>query len=186
MKKNKLDAVNLLAEKEELKAETLLSATVPAASEEKKESSPLELEYKNMLQRLQAEFDNYRQRTNIEKSRLVDYGREEILTHLMEIYEQIEKATGLNVSAENLDQFLLGFKLIKQAIEKKFSSYEVERVATIGQPFNAFIHEAVSSLPVADESDDGKIIAEVSPGFMRKKMLLTAAKVVVGKKVESA
>jgi molecular chaperone GrpE len=161
--------------------DTLLPSAPAEKEELKKEPSEKELEYKDLLQRLQAEFDNYRQRTNLEKSRLIDYGQEEILKHLIEIYDQIEKADSLTVTAENLESFRQGIKLIKQSIEKIFEALEVEKVLSIGEPFNAQVHNAISTIPVTEEAQDGKIVAEVSPGFSRKKSLLTAAKVVVGK-----
>jgi molecular chaperone GrpE len=143
--------------------------------------SPKEIEYKELLQRLKAEFDNYRHRTDLEKLRLIDYGREEVLRHFMEIYQQIEKAVELSKASEDHRQFYQGLILIKQAIEKKFNLYHVERVATVGEPFNAEVHEAISTAPVAAEGHEGKIVSEASPGFLRKKNILLPAKVVVGK-----
>ena len=60
--------------------------------------------------------------------------------------------------------------------------YQIEKIPSVGAEFNPEVHEALGTMPVGDDQQDGKIMQVVSEGYRFKDHILRAAQVLVGKK----
>ena len=134
----------------------------------KKKKTP-ENEYLEQLQRLQAEFINYRNRIEKEKEIIKENTKNTILEKFLDVKENFERAP-------KLDE---GTKLIFKQLQKIFAEENVEEVET--KVFNPNLHEAIATV---DTVKKDVIVEVLQKGYTRKDQILRPAKVVVGIKQE--
>lgn len=129
-------------------------------------------EYKDLAQRVQAEFDNYRRR-NAESVRISrNEGINDFVIELLPVLDNFER--GLNsISEENSKA---GVELIYKQILGILNKYEVEEIKTDGY-FDPQIHHAIAKAD--DEENANKIIEVFQKGYKRKDKVLRPAMVKV-------
>lgn len=153
-------ADNLLKENEELKA---------AVEKEKKE-----------YLFLMAEFDNFRKRTLKEKSELIKNAGETAFRGLLPIVDDFERALKHTEGETDANSLREGMELIYKKLKKYLEQNGVKEMDPEDKEFDADKHEAITAVPVPDESQKGKIIDTVEKGYMINDKVLRHAKVVVG------
>jgi molecular chaperone GrpE len=134
-------------------------------------------EYLDQLQRLQADFSNYRRRMVQERSQAAERGKEEVLMALLPVIGNLRLA--LQHADQDANAVREGVQMIWQQCEDFMRQQGVEQIATVGEPFNPALHEALSMAPATDETPANTIVAEVNVGYTRHGQLLRAAQVVV-------
>ena len=139
-------------------------------------------EHLDHLQRLQAEFSNYRRRVAQEKSQAASRGKEEVLASLLPILGNLRLA--LQHADQDAKAVRQGVQMIWQQCEEFLRNQGVEPIATVGQLFDPARHEALSTVPATDETPASTIVAEINPGYMLNGHLLRAAQVVVAQAAE--
>lgn len=130
--------------------------------------------------RLNAEFDNFRKRTIREKADLIKTGSAAVLTNLLPIVDDFERAMNTLQTAEDLSSTLEGVKLIYEKFINYLSQQGVKVINAIDQPFDTELFEAVATFPVGDESKKGKVIDCIQTGYTLYDRVLRHSKVVVG------
>lgn len=130
--------------------------------------------------RLNAEFDNFRKRTIKEKAEIIKSGGERVLHGIISLVDDFER--GLSVLNESEDQNAMaeGMELIYNKFISFLKQNGVEEIDTIGQPFDADTFEAVTTIPVEDESDRGVIVDCIQKGYRLNDKIIRFPKVVVG------
>lgn len=134
-------------------------------------------EHLNHLQRLQAEFNNYRRRMAQEKLQAAGRGKEELLSSLLPVLNNLRLA--LQHAEQDPESVRQGVQMIWQQCEEFLRSQGVETIATVGHPFDPMKHEALSIAPATDETPANTVVAEINAGYMLNGQLLRAAQVVV-------
>ena len=134
-------------------------------------------EHLNHLQRLQAEFNNYRRRMSQEKLQAAGRGKEELLSALLPVLNNLRLA--LQHAEQDPESVRQGVQMIWQQCEEFLRSQGVETIPTVGHPFDPMKHEALSIAPATDETPANTVVAEINPGYMLNGQLLRAAQVVV-------
>ena len=134
-------------------------------------------EYLDQLQRLQADFSNYRRRMVQERSQAAKRGKEELLMALLPVMGNLRLA--LQHADQDANAVREGVKMIWQQCEDFMRQQGVEQIATVGEPFDPALHEALTMAPATDETPANTIVAEVNPGYTLNGQLLRAAQVVV-------
>ncbi len=137
--------------------------------EEEQEESKEEL-YLKQLQRLQAEFENFRRRTEKEKSQIKKNANESLISELLPILDNFELSL-----KHNTDQ---GVQIIYETLYKTLESQGLKKIDTT-VPFNPQFHEALLQEP---GKEDGKILEELQIGYTLNDKLLRASKVKISKK----
>lgn len=129
---------------------------------------------------LMAEFDNFRKRTLKEKSEIIRNAGENVLKGLLPIIDDFER--GLKATADSTEATAVreGMELIYNKLVKYLAQNGVKEFDPEERDFDADRHEAVAMVPVADESQKGKILDTVEKGYMINDKVLRHAKVVVG------
>jgi molecular chaperone GrpE len=135
--------------------------------------------YLDHLQRLQAEFSNYRRRVSQEKLQAVSRGKEDVLRALLPVLANFRLA--LQHAEEDANAVRQGVQMIWQQFEGFLRDQGVERIATVGQPFDPTQHEALSTVPATAETPANTVVAEVNAGYLLDGRLLRAAQVVVAR-----
>lgn len=118
-------------------------------------------EYKDMLQRLQAEFDNYRKR-NAEavKQARVDGGNDVVLA-MLPVLDTVEIA----IKMISDDATKAGVQLIEKKFQEVFSKYGVKEIDALGNEFDPNLHNAV--MQVEDADNAGKVVEVLQKGYTR-------------------
>ena len=125
--------------------------------------------------RLFAEFDNFRKRTAKERIELFSTASQDIMTSLLPILDNFERAFKLNEPSEN-DGMLLIYNQLKAELDKK-GLKEIEN--PIGKELDTDFHEAITNIPAEDKKQKGKIVDVIEKGYLLSTKVLRYAKVVV-------
>jgi molecular chaperone GrpE len=134
-------------------------------------------EYLDQLQRLQADFSNYRRRMVQERSQAAERGKEEVLMALLPVIGNLRLA--LQHADQDANAVREGVQMIWQQCEDFMRQQGIEQIATVGEPFDPALHEALTMAPATDATPANTIVAEVNAGYTRNGQLLRAAQVVV-------
>lgn len=129
---------------------------------------------------LMAEFDNFRKRTLKEKSEIIRNAGEQVFKGLLPIVDDFERGLKASEGASDAAAVREGMVLIYNKLRKFMEQNGVKEIDPADQTFDTERHEAISAVPVPDESMKGKILDTVEKGYMINDKVLRHAKVVVG------
>lgn len=138
-------------------------------------------EQKDKFLRLFAEFDNYKKRVAKEKLEYMSMAGKDVILEMISVKDDFERALKSFESTEDLSAIKEGILLIFDKLNKSIEKKGVKKIEAKGQPFNVEIHEAITEIPVTDESQKGTIIDEIESGYTMYEKVIRFAKVVVGK-----
>ncbi|MBV8865729.1 MAG: nucleotide exchange factor GrpE [Acidobacteriaceae bacterium] len=132
-------------------------------------------EIQDLLQRRQAEFDNFRRRNERERSELSEYAAMDTIKALLPVLDDFERA----LKAETTDrEYARGLELIRQRLLETLSKLGLEPISSEVAIFNPHIHHAVEMVDTKDHPDQ-TILEEYQPGYYFKGRLLRPAMVKV-------
>lgn len=129
------------AEKAE-KAEDAKNAEEAAEPEVDPKDVKIE-ELQNRLLRLQADFENFRRRTNIEKEQLSTFVTANVVGKFLKVLDNFERAEASAEKGDNVDAVVDGMKKIRRQFEDTFKDLKVEEIEAQNAKFDPNIHEAV-------------------------------------------
>ena len=115
-------------------------------------------EYREHLQRLQAEFDNYRKRTIKEQSRMLERASEPVVRRILEVLDDFELALLHAEQQPDIEKFTKGVELVFAKLFDALRAEGLERIEAEGKPFDPELHEALMQ---TGEGDGDPIVAEV-------------------------
>ena len=122
-------------------------------------------ELTDRLTRQMAEFDNFRKRTEKEKSQMYEIGAKDIIKKILPIVDNFERGLGSMNEEEKATPFAEGMEKIYKQLMTTLESLGVKPIDAVGQEFNPDFHNAV--MHVEDEELDENIIAEeFQKGYM--------------------
>jgi molecular chaperone GrpE len=127
------------------------------------------------LQRLQADFDNYRKR--IERDRASESSRSIALVveQLLPVLDGFERALAAHTDPAYED-YRKGFDLIYRRLWESLARLGLERIEAAGKPFDPHVHQAVERVDSADHAD-GTVLAEMQAGYRFRDRVLRPAMV---------
>ncbi len=132
-------------------------------------------EYLDQLQRLKAEFDNYRKRAARDQEGLVARATERLVKELLPVVDGLERA--LEAASEHEEAKLEeGVRLVHRALRDALAREGLVEIETDGR-FDPHVHEALLSQPA--DADEGSVIEVVQKGYSLGDRVLRPARVVV-------
>jgi molecular chaperone GrpE len=135
---------------------------------------------KNQFLRLFAEFENYKKRTSKERLELYKTASQEVVTALLAVVDDFERALAEIKKSEKQDQLqgieLIYNKLIDTLQNQGLAKMEVSQ----GDDFDAELHEAITQIPAPEDKLKGKIVDVVGTGYKLGEKIIRYPKVVVG------
>ena len=143
-------------------------------------------DYWEQLVRLQADFANYRKRTEKEKGEAIRFGREVMLERLISLNDVMDEALKHSNNASDIGSLKKGFEMVVGEFSRFLKSEGAEPLKTVGEVFDPHLHEALEQVPTDNESENDKILEEIQKGYMLNGRLLRPAKVKVAKYVQDA
>lgn len=130
--------------------------------------------------RLYAEFDNFRRRNAKERIELIQTAGKEVITSLLEIMDDCDRAERVMNKSEDIAAVREGVQLVFNKLRRTMVSKGLKEMECIGTDFNADLHEAITEVPVP-AGQAGKVIDQVEKGYYLNDKIIRFAKVVVGK-----
>lgn len=117
------------------------------------------------VQRSMAEFDNFRKRSEKEKSAMFDIGVRAVIEKLLPVVDNFERGLGALSEEQKAEPFAAGMDLVYKQILKLFDELEVRPIEAVGQPFDPDKHNAV--MHVEDESvGENTVVQEFQKGYI--------------------
>jgi molecular chaperone GrpE len=130
--------------------------------------------------RLYSEFDNYRKRVIKEKSDLSKTASEEVITGLLPVLDDFERAISTFDKVETVEPLKEGTLLIYNKFKSSLLQKGLLETDAIGLPFDTDFHEAIANVPAATEEEKNKILDVAQKGYTLNGKVIRFAKVVVG------
>ena len=137
-------------------------------------------EFKDLLLRKTAEFENYRKRTDRERVALSETAAAGIIEELLPLVDDLERALKAEPGAEGADAYRRGVELIHRQLVEILRKRGVKPIDAIGADFDPYYHQAVAHEP-AEGRGDGEIIEEFRRGYLLGDRLLRPSMVKVAK-----
>lgn len=136
---------------------------------------------KDKFLRLFAEFENYKKRTSKERIELFKTAGQEVLQAMLPVLDDFDRANNEIEKSED-EALKQGVSLIHNKLKDVLKAKGLEQVkVTIGDTFDADIHEAITQIPAPSDDMKGKIIDVVEKGYKLGDKVIRYPKVVTGK-----
>ncbi|GGF78583.1 hypothetical protein GCM10010912_24550 [Paenibacillus albidus] len=135
-------------------------------------------EYQGRTLRVQADFDNFRRRTQKEKEELAQYATSKLVNELLPVLDNFERALASAPANPDSEAFAKGVNMIFRQLEGVLKSEGLTAMETVGQPFNPEYHQAIMQVE-SDEHEEGIVTEEVQKGYILKDKVLRPAMVKV-------
>ena len=122
-------------------------------------------ELTDRLTRQMAEFDNFRKRTEKEKSQMYEVGAKDIIEKILPVVDNFERGLDAVKEEDKEDPFIQGMEKVYKQLMTTLEGIEVKPIEAVGQEFDPNLHNAV--MHVEDENLGENIIAEeFQKGYM--------------------
>lgn len=127
-----------------------------------------------------AEFDNFKRRNAKERIELIQTAGRDVITDLLDVLDDSERAQKQMESTEDVTQIKEGIQLVFNKLRNTLASKGLKSMEVVNKDFNPDLHEAITEIDGGEEMK-GKIVAEVQKGYYLNDKIIRFAKVVVGK-----
>ncbi|MDC3413334.1 nucleotide exchange factor GrpE [Aquibacillus sp. 3ASR75-11] len=133
--------------------------------------------YQRLL-RVQAEYDNFRKRTQKEKEASLKYRSLDVVSELLPALDNFERALQLEVKDETAAKFVEGMQMVYRQLQDALTKQGVEELKAEGEPFDPHLHQAV--MQVEDDQYESNVVVEVlQKGYKLKDRVIRPAMVKV-------
>ena len=134
------------------------------------------------LLRTQAEFENYKKRTEREKADTIRFCNENLIRDILPIVDNLEAALkhGRDSSPNNSKSLTEGVEMVLNQFMKSLEKFGVTGFSSVGEKFDPNRHEAMMQVESV-EHETNSVISELQKGFFLNDRLLRPAKVTVSR-----
>lgn len=148
--------------------------TVDEAEELRKQ---LEAEQNKYL-RLLADYDNFKRRTQIDKELANKFRSQSLLSDILPVLDNFERALSLQTTSEESASVLKGVEMVQKSLIEAVSREGLEEIKAVGEPFDPNFHQAVMQ-EKDDSAEPGIVLQELQKGYILKGRVLRPAMVKV-------
>ena len=117
------------------------------------------------LRRQMAEFDNFRKRTEKEKSGMFEMGAKSVVEKLLPVVDNFERGLASVPEEQKEDPFVAGVDKVYKQLLTVFDELGVKPIEAVGQPFDPNFHNAVMHVE-DDEQGENVVVEEFQKGYM--------------------
>ncbi|MFT8390480.1 MAG: nucleotide exchange factor GrpE [Sporolactobacillus sp.] len=135
-------------------------------------------ELKNRLLRAQADFDNFRKRTNKEKTDARKFRAQDIVTDMLETLDNFERAMAVETMSEDGAALKKGMEMVLNKLKLALEKEGVQPIEALGKPFDPNVHQAVMQ-EASEAHESGIVIAVLQQGYTLNGRILRPAMVKV-------
>ncbi len=176
----------ILKDAEEIKAETQeIKEELHEIKDELDEARKSETEsedFKSKFFYVAAEMENMKKRFEREKSNLVKFGNEKVLSELLDVVDNLDRTVDAiaNDEDEKIKNIFQGIEMVRNQFLSTLKGNGLEKIEALGEIFDPNFHEAMAQQP-AEGKQDQEVIQVFQHGYSLNGRLLRAAKVVIAK-----
>ena len=174
---------------EELLEERMRARRKPngaTATEEAADESPgsdaaptVEESLKGDLQRMAADFSNYRKRNEAERTEFAKFAKADLITRLLDVLDGYDRALASVPEDVKGQPWVEGMWLVERKLRQILDAEGLEPVDSLGKPFDPYVHEAVAH--VESDEPEGTVIAEHQKAYRLHDRVIRPALVTVAK-----
>lgn len=135
------------------------------------------------LQRLAADFANYRRRNESERAEFVRFAKADLITRLLEVLDDYDRALGTVPEDARSQPWVEGMWLVERKLRDMLMSEGLEPIETVGKPFDPYIHESIAHVDA--DAPEETVVDEVRKGYRLHDRVIRPALVTVAKQKES-
>ncbi|NOU35773.1 MAG: nucleotide exchange factor GrpE [Kiritimatiellaceae bacterium] len=132
---------------------------------------------KNQMLRLQADFDNFRKRTQRERGELFLFANEAICLEMLPVIDHFEMGFKSAEAHQTDCSVTEGFRMVYNQLLDVLKKFNVTAIDAVGEPFNPHRHEAILHMPSDKPAET--VLEQVRRGYMLGDKLLRAAQVII-------
>ena len=163
------------------KEESTESSETPEVEVDPLEAAMAEIaELKKQILYKVAEFDNYRKRVIKEKADLIMNGGEKVITAILPVMDDMERALEQMRKAEDVQAVIEGVELIQKKFMGILEKQGVKPIETKDADFDVEVHEAIAQFPAPSEEMKNKVVDCTLKGYKLNEKVIRHAQVVVG------
>ena len=133
-------------------------------------------EYLDALQRLKAEFDNYRKRNDRERQTIATGATREVVRGLLPVVDNLERAVA--ALGDQGVQIVAGLEMVRGQLAGLLAGHGVEEIPAEGEQFDPTVHEAIASAP-SPAHEEGTVIQVIEKGYRHADHVLRPTRVVI-------
>ncbi|MCA0982696.1 nucleotide exchange factor GrpE [Halobacillus yeomjeoni] len=135
-------------------------------------------EINNRLLRLQADYDNFRRRTQKEKEADRKYRSQSLVEELIPVLDNFDRALQVEVDGDSFKNFADGMEMVYQQFKSALEKEGVEEIPAVGEEFDPHLHQAI--MQVEDENYESNIVVEeLQKGYRLKDRVIRPSMVKV-------
>lgn len=135
-----------------------------SAEEGSSEENPELLQLKDKYLRTLAEYENFRKRSEKEKTQMFELGAKSIIEALLPVVDNFERALSHVQEEEKDSPFVKGIEGIYKQIQKMFADCNIQEIEALGKKFDPALHNAVMTEEVGDAEED-TITQDLQKGY---------------------
>ena len=135
-------------------------------------------ELNDRLKRQMAEFDNFRKRTEKEKSQMFDMGARTIIEKILPVVDNFERGLAAVPDEQKEDAFVTGMDKVYKQMMTELDAIGVKPIEALGQEFNPDLHNAVMQVE-SEEYGPGVVAQELQKGYTYKESVVRHSMVAV-------
>ena len=135
-------------------------------------------ELTDQIKRQMAEFENFRKRTEKEKTQMFDMGAKTVIEKILPIVDNFERGFTMVEEADKDDAFVQGMDKIYKQLMTEFEAIGVKPIEAVGQEFNPDFHNAVMQV-ASEEYESGVVAQELLKGYTYKETVVRHSMVAV-------
>ena len=159
------------------------NASTPVAETEVTAKLSLEdelAEMKDKYLRLYSDFENFKRRTSKERVEFFKTAGQEIITAMLPVLDDFERATKSMDTAKDVSAVKEGVTLVHHKLKNILTQKGLKEMEAQGKDFDADFHEAITNIPAPSPELKGKVVDAVEKGYFLGDKVIRYAKVVVG------
>ena len=135
-------------------------------------------ELNDKLKRQMAEFDNFRKRTEKEKTQMYDMGAKSIIEKILPVIDNFERGLAAVPEEQREDAFVVGMDKVYRQMLTELDASGVKPIEAVGQEFDPNFHNAVMQVE-SEKYDSGVVAQELQKGYMYKDSVVRHSMVAV-------
>lgn len=132
------------------------------------------------LQRSQADFANFKRRTDESRADLLDFAKQNVVMELLPLIDNLDRALGHAPVELKDNEWAKGVEQVAKQAEEVLRKLGIERIASVGEPFDHNLHEAIGV--EEGEGEEEVVIEELQPGYRLGNKIIRHAMVKVRRK----
>lgn len=135
-------------------------------------------ELTDRVKRQMAEFENFRKRTEKEKTQMFDFGAKTIIEKILPVIDNFERGFTTVEEADKDDAFVQGMDMVYKQLMTELENAGVTPIEALGKEFDPELHNAVMQVE-SDEYESGIVAQELQKGYMYKDSVVRHSMVAV-------